>query len=77
MSRVLDVYLHEELAGKLNYNEGKLVFTYIPAYVRSGRPALSYSLPLRDEEHKGEVVEAFFAGLLPDESLRVDLAHEV
>ena len=75
MSRVLDVYLHEELAGKLAPHKGRLTFAYRPVYVKAGKPSLSLSLPLQEKPHKGVVVEAFFAGLLPDEARRFDLAR--
>ena len=75
MSRVLDVYLHEELAGKLAPRKGRLTFAYHPAYVQAGKPALSLSLPAQDKPPKDVVVEAFFAGLLPDESSRLELAR--
>lgn len=75
MRRILDVYLHEELAGKLAYNKGRLAFAYHPAYVQANKPALSLSLPLQEKPHKGLAVEAFFAGLLPDEELRLNLAR--
>ena len=75
MSRVLDVYLHKALIGKLAQHKGRLAFAYHPAYVKAGKLALSLSLPLQDKPHKGDVVEAFFAGLLPDESRRLELAR--
>ena len=75
MSRVLDVYLHKELVGKLAQYKGRLTFAYHPAYVKVGKPALSLSLPVQEKPHKGVVVEAFFAGLLPDESRRLELAR--
>ena len=53
----------------------ELAFAYHPAYVKTGKPALSLSLPLQDKPYKGVVVEAFFAGLLPDESRRLELAR--
>ena len=37
MNRVLNVYLHQELAGKLAHSEGRLAFTYHPAYCAGGQ----------------------------------------
>ena len=75
MKSTLDVYMHQELAGTLTHHNGKLTFAYLPAYVQAGKPALSLSLPVQTRPHKGVEVEAFFAGLLPDEARRHDLAR--
>ena len=67
MTRMLNVYLHEILAGKLAQDEsGELSFSYDTEYVDRGRPALSLSLPLGREPCEGAAVKAFFPGLLPD-----------
>lgn len=75
MSRILDAYLHEILAGQLiQDNSGVLSFVYDTAYLEQSNPALSISMPLRAEPYEKKVVHAFFSGLLPDEIVRHRLA---
>lgn len=75
MSRILDVYLHAVLAGKLIQNDsGVLSFVYDPVYAGHKNPALSLSLPLRESPYEGTIAKAFFSGLLPDAILRHKLA---
>lgn len=67
MTRALDVYLHEILAGRLARNDsGELSFSYDEQYLDRGRPALSLSLPLSPKPCEGSAAKAFFSGLLPD-----------
>lgn len=76
MSRILDVYLHDKLAGKLIQNdEGKLIFQYAEEYLHDpAATQVSICLPLRAEQFKEKSVRAFFSGLLPDEDARNRLA---
>ncbi len=75
MARILDVYLANKYAGKLNQDEaGELSFTYDDAYVQSGGLAISLSLPVNLAHHTGIAVKAYFSGLLPDETIRERLA---
>ena len=75
MSRILDVYLHDVRIGQLiQNNSGGLSFAYDVPYLLEDRPTLSLSLPLRKEAFVGDVVRAFFSGLLPDDNLRHRLA---
>lgn len=76
MSRILDVYLHDVFAGQLIQNDsGGLSFTYDVNYVNGNYAPLSLSLPLRKETFEGDVVRAFFSGLLPDDIVRHRLAR--
>ncbi len=76
MSRILDVYLHEIFAGQLIQNDsGGLSFTYDENYISESHALLSLSLPLRTEIFEGDVVRAFFSGLLPDDIVRHRLAR--
>lgn len=76
MSRILDVYLHDIFAGQLIQNDsGGLSFTYDESYVSKNHAILSLSLPLRAEIFEGDVVRAFFSGLLPDDIVRHRLAR--
>ena len=76
MSRTLDVYLHDTFAGQLiQNNSGSLSFIYRQDYVGKNHAPLSLSLPLREELFEGDIVRAFFSGLLPDDIVRHRLAR--
>lgn len=63
----LDVYLHEELVGRLErLPQARLRFTYEPSRVETGGVPLSFSLPLRAEPFGDEECRPFFEGLLPE-----------
>ncbi len=75
MSRILDVYLHEKMAGTLAQNEdGQLDFRYDRDYLGSNGMAISVSMPLRDEPYPDRIARPYFSGLLPDERARRRLA---
>ena len=75
MSRVLDVYLHDVLAGQLVQGKGgALSFAYDGSYVEGGNLALSISMPVQEQGYDGTEVRAFFSGLLPDDIVRHRLA---
>ena len=76
MNRILDVYLHEIYAGQLLMSRGsaELLFSYDARYLEAGNPSLSVSLPLGEGTYEGNVVKAFFSGLLPDDIVRHRLA---
>lgn len=75
MSRMLDVYLKENLVGRLEQAAGgELTFTYDTDYLSSALGSISLSLPLQTQSFKGPQVRAFFSGLLPEESVRERLA---
>ncbi len=75
MSRVLDVYLHDVLAGQLTQGKGGVLsFAYDGSYVEGGKPAVSISMPLQEQSYDGTEVRAFFSGLLPDDIVRHRLA---
>jgi serine/threonine-protein kinase HipA len=44
-----------------------LMFQYDETYIRQQGRAISFNLPLQSEPYMGQAVEAFFAGLLPDD----------
>jgi serine/threonine-protein kinase HipA len=63
----LDVHLHSARAGRLErLEQGRIRFTYDPAWVTADGLALSHSLPLRDEPFDDDEARPFFAGLLPE-----------
>ncbi len=75
MSRILDVYMHGDLVGKLVQGKsGGLSFAYDAAYITAKKWALSISLPVQEETFEGNQVRAFFSGLLPDDLVRHTLA---
>ncbi len=62
MEKNLSVRLHGQPVGILEKNDGLLVFKYLP---EASRP-ISLSLPLGDQIFRGEVCNAYFGGLLPE-----------
>jgi len=76
MTRILDVYLNEKKAGQLTQDEnGALSFAYDGEYLSGGaHPAISVSMPLREEPFPDRVARTYFSGLLPDERARRRLA---
>ena len=76
--RILDVYLHGRLAGKLLQGEGgRLSFTYEESYInaKDALLPLSVSLPLIRDAFQDATARPFFSGLLPDDKIRHDLAR--
>ncbi len=74
--RSLDVWMQGELVGRLDQEAGRLVFTYDTGWL--GRPnaiALSASLPLRPEPFDDRAARPFFAGLLPEQEKRAQVAR--
>lgn len=76
MTRILDVYLHDKKAGLLSQeDDGTLGFAYAPEYLTGDHhPAISVSMPLREEPYSDRTARAYFSGLLPDERARRRLA---
>ncbi|MBI5528664.1 MAG: type II toxin-antitoxin system HipA family toxin [Deltaproteobacteria bacterium] len=74
--RRLVVYLNGERVGTLDQDDdGLLVFRYGPEWLgRSNAVPLSRSLPLRSEPFSGRHARPFFAGILPDEGPRRQIA---
>ena len=79
MARTLDVYLHGDLAGNLVQDDhGAMVFRYTKDWLgKSGVLPLSYSLPLRKGQFSRKECQAFFAGILPEESNREIIARNL
>jgi len=76
MSKKLDVYLHDALAGQLEQDKhGAVSFAYASAWLESADSIpLSRSLPLRAEPFQGKECQGFFAGVLPEEQNREIIA---
>jgi len=66
--RVADVYKAGVLAARLERHEGGTRFSYLPAYLASGGPAVASSLPLSTEPVLSAAGAAppYFTGLLPE-----------
>lgn len=74
--RSLDVWLNEWLVGRLDQEGGRLQFTYDPAWLAHiGAVPLSVSLPLRAEPYDDRASRPFFAGLLPEQEKRDQVAR--
>lgn len=75
MKRLL-VYLHGDRAGTLDQDDsGSLEFRYDPEWVaRPSAQPLSRSLPVQTQPFRGKHARPFFAGILPDEGPRHQIA---
>ena len=75
MKRLI-VYLHGESVGTLDQDDSGLIeFRYGSEWLnRANRIPLSRSLPLQGEPFRGRHIRAFFAGVLPDEGPREQVA---
>ena len=76
MSKQLDVYLHDSLAGQLEQDKhGRISFVYDSSWLNHPNSVpLSHSLPLRAERYQGKECQGFFAGVLPEEQNREIIA---
>lgn len=72
MARTLDVFLKEQLVGRLEQDDsGSPWFSYTEEWLKAeGAVPLSISLPLRSEPYRRNECRPFFAGLLPEETSR-------
>src|SRR5579872_302322 len=79
MARTLDVYLHTDLVGHLAQDDnGDMSFQYAESWVQgAGSVPLSHSLPLRKERFRRKECRGFFGGILPEESKREMIAHNL
>jgi serine/threonine-protein kinase HipA len=66
--RVADIYKAGVLAARLERHDGGTRFSYLPAYLASGGPAVATSLPLTSEPVLSGAGAAppYFTGLLPE-----------
>jgi serine/threonine-protein kinase HipA len=66
--RVADIYKRGVLAARLERHDGGTRFSYLPAYLQGGRPAVASSLPLSAEPVLSAAGAAppYFTGLLPE-----------
>jgi len=73
----LVVYLNSERVGALDVNNSRLLeFHYAPEWIsRTNAVPLSRSLPLQGDAFRGKHARPFFAGILPDEGPRRQVAR--
>ncbi len=64
--RAGEVYYKETLAGVLAESEEGYRFAYDAAYLNEGNPAVSLTLPLRQEAFESRTLFPFFDGLIPE-----------
>src|SRR5262249_33165118 len=76
--RNLDVWLLGERVGRLEQTAGRLTFTYDPAWLdRPNAMFLSASLPLQEQPFDDRAARPFFAGLLPEQDRREQVARTI
>lgn len=76
--QILDVYLQNQLVGKLCSNNATLSFNYTSDYLKKFNSVkLSVALPLQENTFDHQSTYAFFSGLLPDEGVRQRLAKHI
>lgn len=75
MADLLDVYLNQDLAGRLEDSRGKLLFTYRQTWLESDRfIPLSVTMGPRREPFPDEITRPFFENLLPEGEIRAAIA---
>ena len=79
MARTLDVYLNSDLVGHLVQDSGgQMSFAYAEGWlVKPEAIPISQSLPLRTEEFTRNECRGYFAGILPEQSNREIIAHNL
>jgi serine/threonine-protein kinase HipA len=76
--RSLDVWLLGERIGRLDQTEGRLSFTYDAGWLhRPDAVPLSASLPLQANAFDDRAARPFFAGLLPEQDRRDQVARAI
>jgi serine/threonine-protein kinase HipA len=76
--RSLDVWLLGEPVGRLDQTAGRLNFTYAAGWLeRPHAVPLSASLPLQEKPFDDRAARPFFAGLLPEQDRRDQVARTI
>lgn len=77
MTKMLDVYLENAFVGNLfQDNSGLMTFKYAEDWLNNPIAIpLSFSLPLRKETFKTKECRGYFAGILPEQDKRTDIAR--
>lgn len=75
MADLLDVYLNQDLAGRLEESQGKLLFTYQQTWLESDQfIPLSVTMGPQREAFPDEITRPFFENLLPEGQIRSAIA---
>jgi serine/threonine-protein kinase HipA len=79
LERRLNVYLRNDLVGRLWLDEGRrLVFQYDSGWLKRKSPVpLSLSLPLKADPYLEDAARPFFSNLLPEAGIRQTLARRL
>ena len=79
LKRKLDVYLRDDLVGRLWLGERRrFVFQYDTAWLKRKSPIpLSLSLPLKTEPYLDDTARPFFSNLLPEAGIRQTIARRL
>jgi serine/threonine-protein kinase HipA len=79
MARTLDVYIGDDITGRLVQDDGgQMSFTYAEGWLKKeGATPLSQSLPLQAETFKGKECRGFFGGILPEQEKREIIARNL
>jgi serine/threonine-protein kinase HipA len=79
MTKTLDVYLHDNLVGRLLQDKhGQMAFAYDEVWLKNPDAMLiSYSLPLEKEVFDQKQCRGYFAGILPEEGKRDMIARNL
>jgi serine/threonine-protein kinase HipA len=65
--RQANIYMHDDLAGRLQQDESGFTFIYNEAYLKSTHAqAISLNLPLQETPYKDNTMFPFFDGLIPE-----------
>lgn len=66
----ISVYLFDVCVGQLTKSDNVLSFTYDQEWLNHPKAqSLSHSLPLREKSYKGKECQAYFTGLLPEDTI--------
>ncbi|GJL96049.1 MAG: putative kinase Y4mE [Hyphococcus sp.] len=76
MTKTINVWWDGEIVGALTIDRhGEMGFAYAPEWLADdNKPALSFSLPKREDPFSRRECRPFFEGLLPEESQRIAVA---
>ena len=75
MAELLDVYLNQDFAGRLEERRGKLLFTYEQAWLASERfIPLSVTMGPQREPFPDGITRPYFENLLPEGEIRRAIA---
>ncbi|MBO6054377.1 MAG: HipA N-terminal domain-containing protein [Oscillospiraceae bacterium] len=73
--RTAYVYVRDLFAGTLQETDEGYFFRYAPEYLAQDLPAVSLTLPKREEPYHSRTLFAFFDGLIPEGWLLDFVAH--